>query len=402
MVSKKNKIRKKQTRKKHTRKKHKKRRSEKNKRTKEKKNSKLSPTLAEPCFKGDEILNKKCISKKNPIIAILTMPVPYSSKAHARSYLPQSCVKWLEMSGARVVPIPFDLPTNVILSILEQCNGFACWGSRTESLSSGNIVDTMRIKAFIRALDDIFQYILSQNIKGNYYPVLGVGDGMQWVLNTATFGKKRSKKYLSNKALQTFYNKDISIVNAELMETTIKFTKKPSVIKNLFTPEERKKMATEKLIFTNHTLGYVVGAPYMKKYIKATENSPTQMVINATAKGRTGKEYVMIYSFKHLPIYGVEMLPNATTFQWEINIDEGKYDKSLNKLAQKISRKISQFFVNECKKNLNKLGDHKLLISNYNLFGIRKLKKILYPNQTLYKYQKFNFENGYFFNVTRY
>lgn len=388
MVSKKTQTRKEKRKKKKTR--------------KEKKQSDLSPTLIKPCFKGNVTLNKKCVSKKNPVIAILTMPVPHISKAHARSYIPQSCVKWLEMSGARVVPLPFDLPINVIISILQQCNGLACWGAQIQSLKVGYKIDTMRTKAFIRALDDIFQYILSQNLKGNYYPILGVGDGMQWILNTATFGKKRSKEYLSKKTLRNFYSKNISIVNAEFMETTIHFTKNKSVIKNLFTPTERKIMATEPLAFTNHTLGYVVGAPYMKKYLNATKNSPTEMVINATAKGKTGTEYVSIYSFKYLPIYGLEMLPNVTNFEWETKFAEEKYNKSLNKLSQKISRKLSQFFVNECKKNLNKLGDEKLLISNYNLYGVRKLKKILYPNRSLYDYHKFNFENAYYFNVTAY
>ena len=57
--------------------------------------------------------NKLCIEKtcvyKNPVIGILTVPV-YKVERNKKlvSYLPDSYVKWIQMSGARVVPILFN------------------------------------------------------------------------------------------------------------------------------------------------------------------------------------------------------------------------------------------------------------------------------------------------------
>ena len=58
-------------------------------------------------------------------IGILTVPLSKNEyyvyknnkNVYFNSYLPNSYVKWLEQSGAKVVPIPFNLPEKKLLSV---------------------------------------------------------------------------------------------------------------------------------------------------------------------------------------------------------------------------------------------------------------------------------------------
>ena len=84
--------------------------------------------------KGQNRTHKLSLIKSTPhtrpVIGILTVPVPENKQSHSHSYLPSSCVKWVETGGARVIPIQYGLPVNVIISMLEQCNGFVTWGTQ--------------------------------------------------------------------------------------------------------------------------------------------------------------------------------------------------------------------------------------------------------------------------------
>ena len=57
-----------------------------------------------------------------PIIGILSMPNDEPYDQSIRGFFPASYVKWLEMAGARVVPLPFDRP-DVVAALLPSING---------------------------------------------------------------------------------------------------------------------------------------------------------------------------------------------------------------------------------------------------------------------------------------
>ena len=336
-----------------------------------------------------------------PVIAVLSVPAPENKQSHSHSYLPSSCIKWVEKGGARVVPIQYGLPINVIIAILQQCNGFITWGSQFVAGGLPNKNDRRflkhkislhNFKTFVRALDAIFLYISKQNLEGNYYPMLGIGDGMQYLAITAIFAYKRYKSKITRSLLLN----NNSIVEATELPSSLSFTSNKSIIKSLFTPKERKSMSQKKVVYMDNFLGFVPGCPYMDIFKDTTKTAPTEMEVIATSKGRTGKKYISIYSFRHLPLYGYSFQPQYTAFEWKIpNIP-------YSTLAFDVSRKLSEFFVNECKKNLNKLIDKDLLIYNYTLYGIPKLQKILNPTNWDYTFLINKFESNYYFNIVQY
>ena len=65
-----------------------------------------------------------CVASLNdrPIIGILSMPSTYS-KYPGQSFFPASYTKFLEQAGARVVPIPYDLPADDLAALLRKLNG---------------------------------------------------------------------------------------------------------------------------------------------------------------------------------------------------------------------------------------------------------------------------------------
>ena len=68
-------------------------------------------------------------------------------------------------------------------------------------------------------------------------------------------------------------------------------------------------------------------------------------------------------------------------------------------IGVRFSHKISELFVNECRKNLTQLSSTKILIYNYTLFSPTKVLKILYPeNWETMQLQK-HFTNSYFFGL---
>jgi len=355
--------------------------------------------------KGQNRTHKLSLIKSTPhtrpVIGILTVPVPENKQSHSHSYLPSSCVKWVETGGARVIPIQYGLPINVIISMLEQCNGFVTWG--TQFVAGGmpddddarffeHKIPLHNFKTFVRALDAIFLYISKQNLAGNYYPMLGIGDGMQYLAITATFAYKRFKSKITHSLLMN----NNSRVDAIEQPSSLSFTSKKNKIKSLFTPKEQKAIAKHKVVYADNLLGFEPTCSYMNTFTGTTKTSPTQMEIVATSRGRRGKKYVSIYSFKRLPLYGYSFQPQYTAFEWRMK------DIPNSMLAMDVSRKLSEFFVDECKKNLNKLVDEDLLIYNYTLYGVSRLDKILNPGEWSYKYLINKFESNYYFNIVRY
>ena len=97
-----------------------------------------------------------------PVIGILTIPVSKIRRKHnknIRSYLANSYVKWIEMSGARVVPIKFNWSVQKINSVLKQVNGV---------VFPGGDVDRDLKKDFLKylqALKQIYNYANENGIK---------------------------------------------------------------------------------------------------------------------------------------------------------------------------------------------------------------------------------------------
>jgi hypothetical protein len=162
----------------------------------------------------------------------------------------------------------------------------------------------------------------------------------------------------------------------------------PGIFGSQISPEEKKLWASKPVCYT--TPGWAMNQK-SKKLAKIKDF----LEINATVKHKKLKtEYINLYSFKEFPFYGMAFHPEAVIYSWiEKNIPQ-------TKVGLEFSQKMSEIFVNECRKNQTQLTSNAILIYNYTLFSPNKMLKILYPENWQTMQLKKHFTNAYFFGIT--
>ena len=110
-------------------------------------------------------INKASLPQQTPIIGVYTQTFNDTN-----SYIPSTYVRFVEMSGAQVVPILAFSETSVILDLLPKLNGVLFTGGTMEY----NISKVWTINA-----NAILKYAIQQNDMGNPFPIWGTCMGLQ-------------------------------------------------------------------------------------------------------------------------------------------------------------------------------------------------------------------------------
>jgi hypothetical protein len=344
----------------------------------------------------DEINNR-------PVIGILTNAlsnwlgdnITIDSKK-AKSYLPAAYVNWIENSGARVVPIQYTATKPIILSYLTQLNGVIICGDISPlnyaTLKKGTQFNT-NILRWAHSEFIIFQWAKKQNNLGKYFPVLGIGMGYEELIFMNLMPEYYSE-FTNSKSvwadLPAGYKPTDELVKASdtYRATPLTLTDTPGIFGSKISKADRKLWATNPVCYT--TPGWTMNAK-SKKIDKLKEF----LEINSIVKEQKSKaEYINIYSFKEYPFYGMAFHPEAVIYSW-IEKEIPQTD-----VGVEFSLKMSEIFVNECRKNLTQLTSNKILIYNYTLFSSEKVLKILYPEKWQTMQLKKHFTNSYFFGLT--
>ena len=124
-----------------------------------------------------------------PVIGILTNALSNwlgdnitLDSRRAKSFLQAAYVRWIENSGARVVPIQYTSTKPILFSYLAQLNGVIICGDISPvnyaTLPKDTKIET-EVLRWMRAEFSIFQWAKKQNNMGNYFPILGIGMGYE-------------------------------------------------------------------------------------------------------------------------------------------------------------------------------------------------------------------------------
>lgn len=337
-----------------------------------------------------------------PVIGILTIPLSNwlaSSDAigldsnQAKSYLPAAYVRWIENSGARVVPIQYTLTKPIMNSYLSQVNGIIICGNippvNVDKLKPNTKIE-MNVIRWARAEFHIFEWAKNQNRIGNYFPVLGIGMGYEELIYMHLYPKyysqlKNSKTAMSNS--KPFNPNEMVQISGKYESMPFKLTNNPGIYGQKFSKKDKKIFATNNVCYTTPGWGMNSNSKIVKKFEKFIE-------INSIGKNRKLKsEYINAYSFKDYPFYGVAFHPEAVIYSWVEEVIPQ------TDIGVDFSQKMSEIFVNECRKNLTQLTSTKILIYNYTLFSPNKVLKILYPNKWQIMQLRSHFTNSYFFGL---
>jgi gamma-glutamyl hydrolase len=308
-----------------------------------------------------------------PVIGILTIPVSKIRRKHnknIRSYLANSYVKWIEMSGARVVPIKFNWSVQKINSVLKQVNGV---------VFPGGDVDRDLKKDFLKylqALKQIYNYAKTHKNFSIWATCLGFEFLVMIPHHSVDdiYNGYEKKEFIDN-------------VDARHHQVPLILTNK-SMFNKMFFNEFSKddiKYFKNDCIYMNHGYGFLLTNEHIEKYKK-------NFTILSTNKDKKGKEYISTVQSKDYPIFGTQWHPEKILFE--------SLDKNIqhDEFSQYLSKCVSDMFINNCKKNLNKLKDENLLIYYYSLYSRNEVLDIIDPKHKTSKKYKSLFEECYYFD----
>ena len=194
-----------------------------------------------------------------PIIAILAQDAP---PYYNRSYIAASYVKYLESSGARVVPVPSHYPEEKVEEIFNGVNGVLFPGGGIKWSVSG----------YYKHAQYFFHKAMEAYDKGDYFPIWGTCLGFE-TLHVIAAGNRPS-------ILSKFSASDISL--------PLEFTNatRNSRMFTGISEEMSKAFQLEKITYNHHNMG-VSPATYQQ------ENSlKTFFNVLSLNKGLEGKTFV--------------------------------------------------------------------------------------------------------------
>ncbi|BFZ02877.1 hypothetical protein BsWGS_05916 [Bradybaena similaris] len=257
---------------------------------------------------SDQSLNNR------PIIGILTEPT--TSFEFGQEYIQATYVHFLEMAGARVVPVRGKQPLEYYQKLFNVINGVLFPGGEADIDSgpyyqSGRYLYDMAIKAYD---------------SGDYFPIWGTCNGLE-LLTTLTA------------------NRDVlQHTNTENITLPLQF--QPGFNKSRLFKDASNKLldylSSEAITQNNHQFSLL-----LRDYNNISALNSFYRLIS-TSIGPDQKEFVSTFEAFKYPIYGVQWHPEKNIFLW-------RPDQAIshNFHAVEITQYMANFFVNEARKSFH-------------------------------------------------
>jgi gamma-glutamyl hydrolase len=261
----------------------------------------------------------------SPIIGVFSQPTSSTEGDCGGNclYIAASYVKYLEGSGARVVPIDYYATHSELDALLPKLNGVFFPGGGSAFPSSAQYTFD-KIKAF--------------NDAGEYMPLWGTCMGFQWLLISAT----KDQNILDPPSGQMdSYNLSIPLDFTSTMKSSKIFDNAPAEIVNI--------LAKQNVTMNNHHYGIY------PEHFSSTPALADFFNMLSTNKDRQGVEFVsMIEAFKY-PIFGSQWHPEKNNFEWG-ETSEGIPNEAIDHSHDAVlaSQYMANFFVDQARKSAHK------------------------------------------------
>jgi len=286
---------------------------------------------------------------ERPIVGVLTQPLgtENSTSKGSRSYIAASYIKWVEMAGARAVPIHFDAPWEQTEHLLSQLNGV---------LYCGGGADLGNTSSYGTAGRRIFEHAKSANDRGEFFPVWATCLGFEQVVMLAA----ESDSVLCDGCFE-----------AEGLPLPLDFTSKASGSRMLHgmatqRPELFRTLSMSNLTENSHSSG-------IEPQVFATHGGNTKLSefyeVLSTNLDANGKEFVSTVEGKKYPVYATQWHPEKNVFEWGGVGKLGEKAIPHGADATAVSQYLADFFISEARKSPNRFAttaaEKKSLIYNY-------------------------------------
>lgn len=269
-----------------------------------------------------------------PVIGILSHPGDGASgrlnNASNASYIAASYVKFVESAGARVIPLIYNEPSEILFSKLNLVNGVLFTGGWAKS------------GLYYEIAKSIFKKSLEKNDAGDHFPLYAICLGFE--LLTMIISEDKS-------ILETF--------NATDQASTLEFMKNTNIegtVFQRFPPDLLKKLSTDCLVMQNHHYGI------SPETLQKNTNLSTFFNILTTSTDEDDKVYVSTVYAHSYPVTAFQWHPEKNAFEWGLSMIPHSED------AVQVTQHVANFFVSEARKSLNRPPARKVLdnlIYNY-------------------------------------
>jgi len=271
------------------------------------------------CVVASTVLGAAAASGDFPVVAIMSQPSKSSAAGCGRSceYIASSYVKFVELAGARALPVSYYSTDAEIDDIMTQVNGFLFPGG-------GNYLPD----AAQRVVDNA----LNISSRGGHFPVWGACLGFEWIMM----------------ALGGLDALDASGLDAENLTLPLNFTADAEGSRLYSNAQAREIFAKEPVTLNNHGHG-VTPAEFA-----ANERLQSTVRVLSTNVDRKGREFISSVEGIDAPIYAVQYHPEKNIFEWG-TYDSGAPYEVINHSpnAVKVSQGLANFFVAETRRNSN-------------------------------------------------
>ena len=208
-------------------------------------------------------------------------------------------VRWIELSGATAVIIPYSITAEELTSRLHELNGVVWTGGAIES----NRYSETERTTYVTTIQNCFRIVTRYNNAGRNYPIWGTCQGMELLM-------------LMNTVILPEHFYDYIQSHPKHGKEPIVFTPK-SRMKQWFPAKLRHDMSTTPCTTHHHKLGFDI-----KTY-------PHIRIVSV------GSDYVNMIEYINYPYYGVQFHPERT----------------FSPFSKEISYQFSLFLNHECQKN---------------------------------------------------
>ena len=281
--------------------------------------------------------NEKCKELNNrPIIGILMQSTKgMGFQTTKPNYIAASYVKYLESSGARVVPIWNDLTEEQTKKLFNSINGVLIPGGDVDPVNSSYAHVGRTILNLAKESYDKYPR--------DYFPVWGICLGHEFLA-----------AYVAGRDI-------LENTNSENITLTLNFTgdyKKSQIFQNL-SPELEKFLSTVPSTANFHDWSVTVDSFMKNKKMSDFFN------ILTTSVDRNGTEFVSTMEGKHYPFFSTQWHPEKNSFEWNST-------RNISHIAQAIetTQYMSNVLVNKARLSQHKFPLEKeeedALIYNYN------------------------------------
>jgi gamma-glutamyl hydrolase len=320
-----------------------------------------------------------------PIIGVLSVPISKTKRSSTyASYIPHSYMKWIEMSGARTAPIIFTWSPEKIDEVLSQVNGVLFPGGSIDRTSNNDF------RKYINTYKQIISYAKEQTETGNHFPLWSTCLGFEFMMMMEGHTEEQVHDYyVKNFGIEQVDARSYS-VPLEFMHT--EDTDEDEYMKTILSPlfsemsfDDLTKYQENNVFYMNHGYGFPLTPELLLWYNQF-------MHILAKNKDKKGIEYVSAIKYKKYPFYGVQFHPEKPNFEWLDNTIPH------DELAINASTQFSNFFINEARKNTNKMVDERIQSYFYTLYSRDQVLDIIEPHHRKNEQFKSAFERSYFFS----